>query len=364
MIVIFEKFRQKSKGLNDSALSLNRPKIKIPTFMSHKIFLSYRRSDTAGTTGRLHDYLSDALGAETVFKDVQDIPAGVKFTEVLREELQKCSIILVMIGKDYTSIKDDDGNLRLHDPNDFVQIEVASALNSDKIVIPVLVNGASMPSADDLPDNLKELVEYNAVVISHDRWKSDVEVLLRKLKHHIGPSEKTKKTVEQPKPAAPAATSASNNSWVRPAIIGGVALLVVVFLLSQFMGDDAGEFDDTYPAEEVMTQGGEDTTPPAPASYDQMLVGMWNCFTYGEETSEEASLFTDVYYDTGELYWGREEIDLDYELEGDVLTLFVGEQVYLTVEILSMSPNKMELRFADENGNPVTAYYEKIINPN
>ena len=95
---------QESIILNDSVPTLNRPKSKTPTSMSHKIFLSYRRSDTAGTTGRLHDYLSDALGSENVFKDVQDIPAGVKFTEVLKDELQKCSIILVMIGKDYTTL--------------------------------------------------------------------------------------------------------------------------------------------------------------------------------------------------------------------------------------------------------------------
>ena len=332
------------------------------TMSSHKIFISYRRSDTAGTTGRLHDYLSEALGAENVFKDVQDIPAGVKFTEVLKDELQKCSIILVMIGKDYTTIKDDQGNLRLHDPNDFVQIEVATALESKKIVIPVLVNGASMPAADELPDNLKELVEYNAVVISHDRWKSDVDVLVKKLQHHIGPTTKKKTASRNANQAVEAASSATKNTsqrkWLVPGLIGIAAILAVIFLLPGLLGDDYEGDDFESGLEAPVNAGKEDNA--GQINYRELLVGLWGCYQYGEKYDEGATLFTDVYYETGNVYLENRDLTLDYMLDGDVITWYNGDNIDRTIEIKSLDPSGMELSFADEDGTPIIARYRKL----
>ncbi len=200
--------------------------------MSHKIFISYRRFDTAGTAGRLHDGLNEAFGEEKVFRDVHDIPAGVDFRDVLEQELKNCKIVLVLIGQHYTSMKDDEGNLRIFNPNDFVHMEVASAINMRKIVIPVLVDGVGMPKPQELPEQLQELVNFNAVVISHDRWKTDVSVLVKKLEYHMGPAKgKQNKNIANYSNAAP--QSSGFTRVLGPMVVGGLlTLFLLIFVIA------------------------------------------------------------------------------------------------------------------------------------
>jgi TonB family protein len=150
------------------------------------IFISYRRSDSQGEAGRLFDDLVKHFGEDTVFMDVAAIEAGRDFRRAIEEAVAKCGVLLVMIGPEWVDAKDEHGTRRLNDSSDFVRIETASALKRDIAVIPVLIRGAKMPSADQLPEDLKELVYRNCIELTHTRWRSDIQLLLDSLRRLLG----------------------------------------------------------------------------------------------------------------------------------------------------------------------------------
>ncbi len=154
------------------------------------IFVSYRRSDSQGEAGRLFDDLVNHFGEDTVFMDVAAIEAGRDFRKAIEEGVTKCGVLLVVIGVEWLDAKDERGARRLNDPSDFVRIETASALKRDIPVIPVLVRGAKMPSAEKLPDELKELAYRNCIELTHARWKSDVQLLTGALRRLLGEPSK------------------------------------------------------------------------------------------------------------------------------------------------------------------------------
>jgi hypothetical protein len=149
------------------------------------IFVNYRRSDSEGESGRLFDDLTSHFGAESIFMDVAAIEPGRDFRKAIDQSVAACSVLLAVIGREWLEAKDAAGDRRLEDPNDFVRIELASALRRDIPVVPVLVRGAKMPHADQLPDDLKDLAYRNAVELTHARWKSDVQVLIRALGPYV-----------------------------------------------------------------------------------------------------------------------------------------------------------------------------------
>src|SRR5215475_10550183 len=106
--------------------------------MAFKVFISYRRDDSAGHAGRVQDRLEREFGRDLSFIDVDAIPLGTNFVKVLHEEVAKCSVLLAVIGLNWLDARDDDGNRRLDDENDFVRIEIASALRRDIPVVPIL----------------------------------------------------------------------------------------------------------------------------------------------------------------------------------------------------------------------------------
>jgi len=148
-----------------------------------RIFLSYRRADSIAMTGRLYDRLVQAFGTEYVFKDVDDIPAGVDFKQELADQVQSCDVLIAIIGNEYTKVTNADGQLRLFDPNDFVRIEVEAGLQRDGVlVIPALVSGASMPEASELPPSMHDLMFRNAAVVRNDPdFNRDVEWLVNQI---------------------------------------------------------------------------------------------------------------------------------------------------------------------------------------
>jgi TonB family protein len=150
------------------------------------IFVSYRRSDSQGEAGRLFDDLVKHFGEDTVFMDVAAIEAGRDFRKAIEEGVTKCGVLLVVIGLEWLDAKDERGARRLNDPSDFVRIETASALRRDIPVIPVLVRGAKMPSAEQLPDELKELAFRNCIELTHARWRSDIQLLTESLRRLLG----------------------------------------------------------------------------------------------------------------------------------------------------------------------------------
>jgi len=152
-----------------------------------QLFLSYRRDDSAGFAGRLAEALEAALGANSVFRDVEDIHPGDDFVQAIERALRTVDVVLVMIGPDWLQA-DASGPRRLDDPADFVRLEVQSALKSGKPVIPVLVGGAQMPSDRDVPEPVRPLLRRQAVSLSDAGWKSDVARLVEMIRPLVKPA--------------------------------------------------------------------------------------------------------------------------------------------------------------------------------
>lgn len=144
------------------------------------IFVSYRRDDSADVTGRIYDRLSSRFGSAQVFKDVDSIPLGRDFREVVDDAVAKASVVVVVVGKDWLGVDASSGEPRIHDATDFVRAEVSTALAQGKPVIPVFVAGANMPQGSDLPDDMQDITFRNGVKVRPDPdFAHDVERLIR-----------------------------------------------------------------------------------------------------------------------------------------------------------------------------------------
>src|SRR5688572_7399706 len=139
-----------------------------------RIFISYRRSDSAGHAGRLYDYLKEYFGEDRIFFDVDTIKPGVDFEQKIKTELDNSDVVLVLIGDHWLGIKDMNGTRRLDDPHDYVRLEVEVALTKGIAVIPVLLQGVPMPSEKDLPEKLHDFSRRNAIKLSDENWNSDL----------------------------------------------------------------------------------------------------------------------------------------------------------------------------------------------
>jgi cytolethal distending toxin subunit A len=141
------------------------------------VFINYRRDDSHGTAGRLRDRLVRDPRSSHVFMDVDNIPAGVDFAEYLSGQVAGCDVLLAVIGPDWLHAKDETGQRRLDNPGDYVRVEIAAALARKIRVVPVLVDGARIPKADELPDDLKPLVRRNAVELRNAQFGRDADAL-------------------------------------------------------------------------------------------------------------------------------------------------------------------------------------------
>src|SRR6266498_3676899 len=121
------------------------------------ILVSYRRHESSHLAGRLYDRLADRFGEGQVFIDVDTIEPGVDFAEEISRAVATCKVLLAVIGPNWLTEADERGRRRLDDPDDFVRLEIEAALARDVRVIPVLVEGATMPRADELPPTLAAL---------------------------------------------------------------------------------------------------------------------------------------------------------------------------------------------------------------
>jgi hypothetical protein len=154
--------------------------------MAGKIFINYRRDDSIGMAGRLHDRLAQTFGRDKLFMDVDHIPAGADFVAHLNNQVAECDVVLAIIGPNWLRAKDKAGQRRLHQPDDFVAIEIAAALARDTLVIPVLVDAARMPKESDLPDTLKPLARRQAVEVRHAHFGHDAEALIARMRKALG----------------------------------------------------------------------------------------------------------------------------------------------------------------------------------
>jgi TIR domain len=224
--------------------------------MAAKVFLSYRREDSAGYAGRVQDRLAQEFGRDLLFMDVDTVPLGVNFVTILHNEVAKCEVLLAVIGAHWLDARDDAGNRRLDDPHDFVRIEIGAALQRNIPVIPILLDGAKVPKATQLPKDLEELSLRNGLDVRHASFHNDIDKLVRSLKGQLGEtdiserrsdededrrqkveekrrSEKRRKDEERrnlEKDAAWAAKKALAKSWPLPVVGAGAASLPIVLI--------------------------------------------------------------------------------------------------------------------------------------
>ena len=151
-----------------------------------RIFISYRRSDSADVAGRIYDRLVGKFDRKMIFKDVDSIPLGLDFKEYLDKQVGECKVLLAVIGDRWLDASNASGKRRLEDPTDFVRIEIESALERGIPVVPLLVRGASMPGEENLPPSLRKLVYRNGIPIRPDPdFHRDMDRLIKALEEYV-----------------------------------------------------------------------------------------------------------------------------------------------------------------------------------
>ena len=185
-----------------------------------KIIISYRRADSAAISGRIFDRLASHYGDDAVFMDVDKIPFGTDFREHIRKVLLEGDILLAVIGPNWLG-KGADGTSRIKDEADPVRVEVETALRQKTRMIPVLVDGATMPSTADLPDALRDLAYLNAAPLDVGRdFRAHMDRLIRSIDEVLGPTRS--------RPAA--ARTGRRGSALRVALITIAAAVLIVFV--------------------------------------------------------------------------------------------------------------------------------------
>jgi len=252
------------------------------------VFVSYRRDDAPGHAGRLYDSLASRFGADRVFMDVDSIEPGADFVDLIERTLANSAVVVVVIGPGWLHAHDARGAERLGRTDDFVHMEVRRALELDKRVIPVLVDGATPPPLADLPADLAGLARRNAFDLSDARFHSDADRLADAIEKLLAPAPT--KVVPEVRVAAPASPVESGpvpservvpppeshdaapavteqprllvggvrrRRWLVPAAIVAAALLIVLIavIVSNGGGGTANQADTTGAATEA-TAGG------------------------------------------------------------------------------------------------------------
>ena len=159
-------------------------------------FISYRREDSAGYAGRLHESLERRLGSTHVFRDVDTLRPGQDYVKAIEQKLAACRVMLVVIGREWLDARRVAGGRRLDEPYDLVRLEITAGLaRPDVLVVPVLVEGASMPDASELPESIRPLARRHAASVRDETWDADVDRLVAIINDAAPPSPVVASTV-------------------------------------------------------------------------------------------------------------------------------------------------------------------------
>ena len=203
------------------------------------IFISYREKDTAGETGRLVDSLKQYFYEDQIFMDIDKLEPGVDFTDVISTSLENCDVMLAVIGPNWAATNAGTGKSRIKDSNDWVRLEIATALERKIRVVPVLVDGAVLPASDDLPEDLQPLLRRQAYEISNKRWRYDTENLIAFLEKSVGILTR-KATVQK----TAKTSSFSIENFIKYGLIG-VGLLFIILVIYYMGAGDATKTNTT-----------------------------------------------------------------------------------------------------------------------
>ena len=145
------------------------------------VFISYRRQDSQQVCEELFRHLTKNLPGLKVFMDVEGIAPGRKWKAELEKEVKKCQVLIVLMGPDWISIENDEGIRRITERKDYVRQEISSAIRNHKSIIPILVNGATIPNEVELPYSIKHLTRHQAFRLS-DNIEADAMILADRIK--------------------------------------------------------------------------------------------------------------------------------------------------------------------------------------
>jgi hypothetical protein len=251
---------------------------------SGRIFISYRREETAYAAGWLYDRLADRYGSDQVFKDVDSIQLGDDFVDVITRAVGSCDVLLALIGPRWLTATDQQGRRRLDNPDDFVRLEIEAALTRQVRVIPILVDDVRIPHADELPESLSGLVRRQALELSPSRFESDTGRLLRVLDWTLvdvraaegddpaaaapagdTPAPSPPEMREAPTPAPPGAPDRSTRTRLLAGVGAGIVLVLAaaaIFLSSRTTGEGAAGRQGTTQAGAAIAVDAAPVTSP------------------------------------------------------------------------------------------------------
>ena len=201
-----------------------------------KLFINYRREDSAPYAGRLYDRLSAHFDSDQVFIDIDQIEPGEDFVEAINRKVGACEIAIVLIGPDWLHLTDAAGKRRLDDKEDFVRMEINAALQRKIRVIPVLVGGARMPRKEDMPEDLAALSRRNAIELSETRFHADVDRLIEAIEKPRVAREQSAEASLAPAERVPGPSLSPNEprnriTFNRAAwIVAGIAVVAVCLI--------------------------------------------------------------------------------------------------------------------------------------
>jgi hypothetical protein len=212
-----------------------------------KVFISYRREETSAYAGRLYDSMAAEFGDGNVFMDV-DLAPGIDFVERITNAVSACHVLIVVMGPRWATLTDEDGSVRIGDADDFVRLEVGTALRrSDVTVIPVLVSGARMPDGDDLPPDVRPLTRRNALELSDGRWRDDVRRLTGRLEELLAGTTAIHPVVEPRRNGAAVAESPVGVPQAPVSPVGPVRIVVEGIMIAAVIGLVAGGLANALP---------------------------------------------------------------------------------------------------------------------
>ena len=261
-----------------------------PSTPAQRVFISYRRQDSAAYAGRLYDSMVARFGERNVFMDL-DLAPGVDFVERITEAVSACQVLIEIIGPTWATVEDEEGEVRIADPEDFVRLELEIALKRPEVtVIPVLVSAAQMPDRRDLPPELGAIARRNALELSDRRWRYDIGQLISALEEllaesaavHVTPTTGDVAPTGEASPdaaptSAPTPTGPADRGrageWLRGhgrllAGVGALALLgVVLAIVVLGSGEGGGSGGGGNPAFEPFTDANAFKTVDVPTGW-------------------------------------------------------------------------------------------------
>lgn len=309
------------------------------------------------------DHLQEVFGDESVILNVETIEVGIDFEQAIHKALNSCKVLLPIIGPHWVSIKDEAGNPRLFNNHDFIRIEISAALERNIRVIPVLVNGAKMPLASDLPDNLQGLIRRHAQELSSSRWKYDCKQLTDVLLKIIPAKQKA---IPKP-PSRPVIRPNTQKSWLAKNylwILGiSVALIIIgsivnhdeidsslvdtstEYVYNQRSQDEVNQQQDNKQSEPNYEQNIE-TAPPPTADFDYTAEvdysGKWLLWQNGDR-SGYFKINQNGHYFNFEFYYNNIKV-------GEGTGEFDGKEFYSTLFLMYNDNNIYNFSFGTNDG--------------